>query len=61
MDKNEIYLFYRLLPGDIPSLGQRLRNAILQGESLDEYLVQRGEKVYKTVDDAVLKMLQVVK
>ena len=49
----------RLMPGPIPSLGERMRDAVTRGESLEKHLSVTGEKVYETVDQAVEKMLQV--
>ena len=49
----------RLMPGPIPTLGERMRNAVTRGESLEKHLSVTGEKVYETVDQAVEKMLQV--
>ena len=47
------------MPGPIPSLGERIRNAVTRGESLEKYLAVKGEKVYETMEQAVEKMLQV--
>lgn len=47
------------MPGPIPSLGERMRDAVTRGESLEKHLSVTGEKVYETVDQAVEKMLQV--
>ena len=49
------------MPGPIPSLGERVRNAVTRGESLEKHLAVKGEKVYSTEGQAVEKMLQVLK
>ena len=47
------------MPGPVPSLGERVRNAVTRGESLEKHLALKGEKVYETEEQAVGKMLQV--
>ena len=47
------------MPGPVPSLGERVRNAVTRGESLEKHLAVKGEKVYETEEQAVEKMLQV--
>ena len=47
------------MPGTIPSLGERLKNAIARGESLETHLAMKGERVYETEEQALETMLQV--
>ena len=52
-------MIFRLMPGTIPSLGERLKNAIARGESLETHLAMKGERVYETEVQALETMLQV--
>merc|ERR1712130_885761 len=48
----------RLTPGPVPTLGERLGTALQRGQSLEQYLRSKGEKVYSSKDEALSRLLQ---
>ena len=44
------------MPGDVPTLGGRLRNALQQATSLDTHLATKGEKTYHSREAALARL-----
>jgi len=46
----------RLMPGSVPTLGGRLRNALQQATSLEIHLSTKSEKVYPSRETALARL-----